>query len=106
MDVDALIIEAEAAIRSGDLHRAADAVERAAGARPDDSSLWLRLAALYRGGGRPGEALTAVHRALAAAPLDFAALLMRASLLDKLGAPEAPEAWGHALANKPPGELP
>jgi aspartyl/asparaginyl beta-hydroxylase (cupin superfamily) len=47
-----------------------------------------------------------VHHALEAAPRDFAALLMRASLLDSLGEASAPEAWGHALANMPDRELP
>jgi aspartyl/asparaginyl beta-hydroxylase (cupin superfamily) len=106
MNVEALIEQAETAIRAGDLHRAAGALERAAEARPGDTTLWLRLAALHRGSGNSGPALAAVHRALATAPLDFTALLMRASLLDKLGDPAAPEAWGHALANKPAGDLP
>jgi aspartyl/asparaginyl beta-hydroxylase (cupin superfamily) len=51
-------------------------------------------------------ALAAVHDALKCAPLDFAALLMRATLLDKLGDGGAPQAWERALANKPAGSLP
>ena len=39
-------------------------------------------------------------------PRDFTALLMRASLLDRLELEQAPEAWAHALAQKPAGDLP
>ena len=56
--------------------------------------------------GRLRAALESVHRALALAPLDFTALLMRASLLQRLGEQAAGEAWGHALAQRPDGELP
>jgi aspartyl/asparaginyl beta-hydroxylase (cupin superfamily) len=106
MDVDALIGQAERALGSGDLPTASQLLERAVAERSDDPSLWLRLAALHRGGGRPKQALVAVHNALKHAPRDFTALLMRASLLEKLGDLGAPEAWEQALANKPSGELP
>src|SRR5215208_4047584 len=98
--------QADKAVRSGDFQSATRLLEQAAEVRPDDQALWLRLAAMRRGAGNPQGALDAVHRALTLVPLDFAALLMRASLLDRLGDPAAPEAWGHALANKPAGELP
>ena len=106
MDADALIGQAELALGKGDIPTAAQLLERAAGERPDDPSLWLRLAALHRAASKPRLALQSVHQALKYAPLDFTALLMRASLLDKLGDPGAPEAWEQALANKPPGDLP
>ena len=106
MDVDGLIAEAEKAVRSGDLKTAVDLLGRAASERADDPGLWLRLAAMERGVGKPSAALDAVHRALALSPLDFTGLLMRASLLDRMNDPSAPEAWGNALANKPAGELP
>ncbi len=106
MGADALIDQAERAIRSGDLQSSIRLLEQAAELRPEDFTLWLRIAAMHRGTGKPQAALAAVHRALTFAPLDFSALLMRASLLDRLGDPAAPEAWGHALANKPNGELP
>lgn len=106
MDAEVLMGQADRAIRSGDLQSAVRFLEQAAEVRPDDHTLWLRLAAMHRGTGKPQAALAAVHRALTFAPLDFAALLMRASLLDRLGDPSAPEAWGNALANKPEGDLP
>jgi aspartyl/asparaginyl beta-hydroxylase (cupin superfamily) len=66
----------------------------------------MRIAAMRRGTGHPGRALEAVHKALAIHPRDFTALLMRASLMQRLGHPDAGEAWGHALAQKPDGEVP
>ena len=106
MDVETLIGQADRALGTGDIQLASDLLERAAAARPDDPDLWLRAAALYRGAGKPRKALEAVHHALKSVPLNFTALLMRASLLEKLGDSGAPEAWEQALANKPAGELP
>jgi len=106
LDVDALIGEADKALGSGDLSRASRLLERAAVERADDPSLWLRVAALHRGAGKPRLALQAVQDALKHAPLEFTALLMRASLLETLGDADASEAWERALANKPAGELP
>lgn len=106
MDADRLIAEAERAVRSGELQSAVSLLEQAASERPQDPALWLRIAAMKRGTGKPREALAAVQKALAIAPLDFTGLLMRASLLDRLADPSAPEAWGNALANKPSGDLP
>jgi aspartyl/asparaginyl beta-hydroxylase (cupin superfamily) len=106
MEDAALVSEAERAVADGDLSRAADLLEQAAGERGDDPSLWIRAAALRRAAGKPASALDDVHRALAMAPLDFTALLLRASLLQRMGDRQAGEAWGHALAQKPAGDLP
>ena len=106
MGADVLIDQAERAIRSGDLQASVRLLEQAVELRPDDHTLWLRIAAMHRGTGKPQAALQAVYKALSFAPRDFSALLMRASLLDRLGDASAPEAWGDALANRPEGELP
>ena len=106
MSVVDLVNEAERAVASGDLHRAIKLFQQAAEAKPDDFTLWMKIAAMHRGTGNAQAALDTVHRALALSPLDFTALLMRASLLERLGTAEAGEAWGHALAQKPDGELP
>ena len=103
---DGLVSEAERAVAAGDLTRAATLLREAAEKSPDDASLWMKAAALLRATGKSEAALDAVHRALAASPLDFTMLLMRASLLQRLGHPQAGEAWGHALAQKPDGTLP
>lgn len=100
-----LIAEADAATAARDFERAAASLEKAATLSAGDPGLWLRLAGVRRATGHPAQALEAVHKALALAPRDFMALLMRASLLQRLGRPEAGEAWGHALAQKPPGEI-
>jgi aspartyl/asparaginyl beta-hydroxylase (cupin superfamily) len=106
MDVADLLAEAEKAVGSGDLHRAIGYFQRAADSRPDDPTLWMKVAAMHRGTGDLQASLDAIHRTLALTPLDFTALLMRASLLQRLGDPEAGEAWGNALAQKPDSELP
>ena len=106
MDSGALVDEAERAVASGDLRRAITLLSEAAEDRPGDADLWMKMAALHRATGSLQAALEAVHRALAVSPLDFTTLLMKASLLQRLGHPEAGQAWGHALAQKPQGQLP
>jgi len=102
----ALVEEADAATAAGDLSRAEELLLKAGQAAPDDVTLRLKLAALQRATGRPQAALATVHQALALSPLDFTALLLRASLLDRLKEPGATEAWSHALAQRPDGDLP
>ena len=106
MESAALVSDAERAIASGDLPRAIELLTDAAGARPDDPGLWLKVASLHRATGSPQAALEALHRGLALAPLDFTMLLMKASLLQRLGHPDSGQAWGNALAQKPSGPLP
>ena len=106
MNSGALLADAERAVRAGDLDGAVALLKQAAEQHRDDPEIWLKIAALNRGRGQPRPALDAVHRALSIRPLDFTALMLRASLLDSLKDPTAPEAWGNALANKPKGELP
>lgn len=106
MAAEALVSEAEGAIGRGDLGRAVMLLTLAAEASPQDGGLWMKVAALRRATGDPAAALDAVHRALATSPLDFTMLLMRASLLQRVGSPDAPQAWGNALAQKPVGQLP
>jgi aspartyl/asparaginyl beta-hydroxylase (cupin superfamily) len=106
MQVADLIRDADQAIAGRDLGRAASLLEQAAALSSNDPGLWMRVAAMRRGNGEFARALDAVHHALAINPRDFMALLMRASLLQKLGNPEAGEAWGHALAQKPDDNLP
>ncbi|WP_246448850.1 aspartyl/asparaginyl beta-hydroxylase domain-containing protein [Sphingomonas sabuli] len=43
---------------------------------------------------------------MAIAPLDFTALMLRATLLDRADPATADEAWEQALAQRPPGDLP
>jgi aspartyl/asparaginyl beta-hydroxylase (cupin superfamily) len=101
-----LIREADKAIARGDLQKAVVLLKAAAESDPANADLWMKVAALHRATGSPDDALQAVHRALAVSPLDFTMLLMKASLMQRLGDPECGQAWGHALAQKPGGELP
>jgi aspartyl/asparaginyl beta-hydroxylase (cupin superfamily) len=106
MDTASLSLEADRAAATGDIGRAIALLKQAAEQGQDDPALWLKLAALQRMSRKPRAALDAVHRALALTPLDFTALLMRASLLQRLGDPAAGEAWGHALAQRPTDDVP
>src|SRR5260370_11214708 len=103
MNVANLIRDADQAIAGRDFGRATALLEEAAVLARQDLSLWMRVAAMRRGTGHPVRALEAIHKALAINPREFTALLMRASLLQKLGNAEAGNAWGHALAQKPDG---
>jgi len=104
-DAVALVAQADRATAAGDLNAAEELLLQASAAAPDDLALFIKIAALQRGTGRPQEALETVHRALSIRPRDFTALLLRASLLERLNQPAA-EAWSHALAQKPDGGLP
>jgi aspartyl/asparaginyl beta-hydroxylase (cupin superfamily) len=106
MDAAALIGEADRAMAQRDLARAAGLLEQAATIAPEDMTLWMRLAAIRRSSGQPVRALDAVHKAMALSPRDFTALLMRASLLERLGDPAAGRAWGEALSQRPAGDIP
>lgn len=106
MTLAELIRGADQRMAARDFGGAASLLEQAAVLQPQDLSLWMRIAAMRRAGSQPARALEAVHKALALNPRDFTALLMRASLLQKLDHPDAGEAWGHALAQKPETGLP
>lgn len=67
---------------------------------------WFKLASICRADGDFPAALDAIHAALAFSPLNFMALLSRASLLERLAMPGFEEAYGHALAQRPAEALP
>jgi aspartyl/asparaginyl beta-hydroxylase (cupin superfamily) len=100
------LIEADRAAASGDLQRAEMLLSAATDPETDDLALLLKLAGVQRASGKPRIALSTVHRALTLEPHDFTALLMRASLLERLGDDEAPEAWAHAMVQKPASAIP
>ncbi|MDH7974314.1 aspartyl/asparaginyl beta-hydroxylase domain-containing protein [Sphingomonas sp. AR_OL41] len=103
---DAAARAIDAALAARDFAAAQALLRAAVAANPQDMAMLLKLAGVCRAAGQPEEALNAVHAALALAPLDFTALLLRASLLDRLDDPRAGEAWGQALAQRPEGALP
>jgi len=68
----------------------------------DNFGAWLKLSAMAGATGDRKAALAALTSALKLQPVDFTALLMRATHLEALGrADEAGEAFGRALANAP-----
>ena len=95
--------QADRAAASGDLATARHLLEEEAQAPGSNPSLWLKLSAVRRASGDAAGALSAVERFLAAEPRDFAALLHRAMLLEQLGDPRCDQAFGHAIAQLPPG---
>lgn len=105
MNAKDLEARADRAAAAGHLEEAERCLREAVQAR-SEPALFLKLAGLQRAGGRPGDALESVHRALAISPRDFTALLLRASLLERLKVPDAGKAWSEALATRPPGQLP
>lgn len=68
---------------------------------------WLKLSSMCIACGEPKSALESIHKALELKPLDFTALLARASCLQRLNrSEEADEAYERAIAQKPLSELP
>jgi aspartyl/asparaginyl beta-hydroxylase (cupin superfamily) len=101
-----LLADADRAVAARDLTGAEKLLQLAIEMEPGDFGIAVRLAGVCRAAGRPRMALQAINRALAITPLDFMALLMKASLLEGLDDPAAGEAWSHALAQKPDTVLP
>ncbi len=97
---------ADEAAQSGRIAEARQLLDEVVAENPGSLGLHLKRAAMARAAGDPHGALGALSDALSVQPLDFMALLMRANLLDQLGSPEAGEAYGRALAQRPEGALP
>ena len=103
MSLAALTAAADRAAAGGAVADARGYLERAVRLAPGDLSLWMNLAACCRGVGDLPAALAAADGALAVDPRSFVALLMKASLLERMGAPhEAGAAYGIALTQAPP----
>ncbi len=96
---------ADQAAAAGDIQAARNHLTKLAASAPS-LDIWLKLGAMCRATGDVAAALSAVEQALALSPLDFVALLSRASLLERSGSAEAAEAYGRALAQRPRGSVP
>lgn len=102
MDVAALERDADAAAVRGDHARARDLLGQVTAAESARFEPWLKLAAMCRATGDLPGSLAAIEGALTVHPLDFSALLMRATLLDAAGhGSQADEAFGRAVAQAP-----
>lgn len=104
MSDDSIERAADRAASIGDFASARAMLEKAARGRSPSQDVWMKLSAMRRAGGDVQGALVAVERALAQSPLDFAALLARAMLLEALGDPMSGEEFGNALAQCPPDD--
>jgi aspartyl/asparaginyl beta-hydroxylase (cupin superfamily) len=96
--------DADRAAAAGDFAGARAMLERAVEADSGSPGLWMKLAAVSSASGDLQAALAAVERTLSISPLDFSALLFRATLLEKLEDPRAGREFGHALAQCPPDD--
>jgi aspartate beta-hydroxylase len=102
-DVAALKAGADRAMARADFRGAADLLGQATALAPRRLDLWLARAAALRACGDLQSALAALDQALIADPRSFTALLMKASLMERLGAPHrAGAAYGVALTQAPP----
>ena len=97
--------EVDDLVRAGALAAAAEKLDALLLGGGASAQQWLQLAGLRRALRQPRRALEAVQRALTLTPLDVMALVMRASLLERLEDAGAGQAWDHALAQRPEGEL-
>jgi len=98
----ALEAEADRAAGRGDAASARRLLAQATESDPGRHETWLKLAAMCRAQGDLAAALAAVSGALRIDPLGFVPLLLKASLLEKLGhEAEAGETYGYALAQAP-----
>ena len=106
MDKADYITQADRAAAAGNLLEAEHLLRQAVEENPPEPVLLLKLAGVQRAMGEAEAALQTVERALALAPRDFTALLLRASLLERAGSGGAAAAWSHALAQRPAADLP
>lgn len=103
--VEALIQQAGEAMRAGRPAEARPFLQQATQLMPDTAGLWLHLAATCRTSGDVQAAFAALEQCLRLQPRYFAALLMKATLIESEGrAREAAVAYGTALAVAPSDE--
>jgi aspartyl/asparaginyl beta-hydroxylase (cupin superfamily) len=93
--------QADRAAASGDFAAALVALEGAVERDAANVSLWAKLSAMRKASGDFSGALNAIDCALAITPLDFATLLSRALILERIGSPQAASEFGNALAQAP-----
>jgi hypothetical protein len=96
--------QADQAASAGRFASARQLLEQAVEADGARHELWLKLSAMRKASGDLPGARLAIDQALLIAPLDFAALLARAVILDNLQDPDAGTAYQRALDHAPKGE--
>lgn len=95
--------QASLAMQAGQLAQARQLLEQAVQLDTENALLWLHLAATRRAMAAYPAAIEAVEQALRVQPRQFAALLMKATLMEREGrARDAAQAFGIALSQAPP----
>jgi hypothetical protein len=102
MDIQKIENEADSLAAARQFGKARDLLEQIVRFDPALFDVWVKLASMQIATSDPQAALRSTECALAQRPLDFACLLMRANLLDRLGKhKQAGEAYGRAVHNAP-----
>jgi Aspartyl/Asparaginyl beta-hydroxylase len=102
MDIEKIEREADTLAAARQFIEARDLLEQIVRFDPGHFDVWVKLASMQIATGDPKAALRSAECALAQKPFDFACLLMRANLLDRLGRhKQAGEAYGRAVHNAP-----
>lgn len=102
-EVELLIQQAGRALQAGHAAEARVLLQRATALSPDTAGLWLHLAATCRATADFPAAFAALEHCLRLQPRHFAALLMKATLIEREGRErEAAVAYGIALTQAPP----
>ncbi len=102
MDFQKIEAEADELAALRQFAEARDLLEQVVRSTPELPDVWVKLASMQIATGDPKSALHSIECALKTRPLDFSCLLMRASLLDRLGRKRhAGEAYGRAVHNAP-----
>ena len=103
MDVRKIEAQADQFAAARQFAEARQLLEQIVNFDPALFDVWVKLASMQIATGDPKAALRSAESALAKKPLDFACLLIRANLLDRLGrTKQAGEAYGRAVHNAPP----
>ena len=99
-DARAALREGSAALRQGDIMRAAQLIEGARGNLPEAEFPWQTLAELQIKQGRLREAGQSLDKILAGSPRDVKALLLRGYVLEKMGDDRAAASFYMAARNQ------
>lgn len=102
-ELEKLNAAATEALRAGNAAAAKELLQQALSLEQKNPVLWLNLAAAHRALSDLPAAMTALDGALRADPRSYMALLMKGSLLERMGQPrQAGPVYGVALALAPP----
>jgi len=102
-EVEQLIQQAGRALQAGRAAEARPLLQRATELAPEAAGIWLHLAATCRATSDIPAAFVALEECLRRQPRHFAALLMKATLIEREGRErEAAMAYGIALSQAPP----